>query len=276
MIKRLLRIELTKLKTSNYFRVLGILWLLAFLAIPIGVVLVLNNIENEATDLLLQVSPSDLPIFDFADIWQNLAWVYKFQTILLSFMVIISVTNEFDYKTVRQNVIDGFSRTHFWMSKVCLVLILSGLATGLLFAEGLIAGLVSSTDIGVGAIFQNIQFVGAYFLHVFLFLMVCLTLSILVRRAGFTIFIILVWNYVFENIAYAYNMAKFDSGVWDSMAYSHWLPLESASRLIHQPVLKYGLRSVQDYVSFTDLAFASGWIVLLLWASHRVLQKRDL
>lgn len=276
MIKRLLRIEFLKLRTSTYFRVLGILWLLAFLAIPIGVVLILNNIEGEATDLLLQVAPSDLPIFDFQDIWQNLAWVYKFLTILLSFMVVISVTNEYDFKTIRQNVIDGFSRTQFWLSKVCLVFILSAMASTILFIEGLVAGFASSADVGMSAIFENIEFLGAYFLHVFLFLMICMTLSMLVRRAGFTIFIILVWNYVFENIAYWYNVAKVEGGEMGTMLWTQWLPFESASRLIRQPVLKYGFRPVQDYVSYTDLGFAMGWIVILLWASHRIIQKRDL
>ncbi|MGC6531862.1 MAG: hypothetical protein ACON34_02560 [Flavobacteriales bacterium] len=277
MIRRLLRIEFSKLWASNYFRVLGILWLFAFLAIPIGTSLILNNVavDGDLSEMFLQISPENLPIFHFRDIWQNLAWVYKFQTLLLSFMVIISVTSEFDYKTVRQNIIDGFSRTHFWMSKVMLVLILASLATGLMFVEGMVAGLWASPDRSFEAFFANIEFVGAYFLHVNVFLLFCMMISLLIRRSGFTIFFLLIWNYVFEGIAYLYNLAKYQSDQLDTMLYTEWLPLESASNLIRQPVGKYALSNVQDYVATQDYLFAMGWAVLLLFFSHRYIQCRD-
>lgn len=276
MMRSLLLIEFRKLWASRYFRVLGILWGIAFLSIPFGVVSLLNSIDVSELDSIIPIQPKDFPIFDFADIWQNLAWVYKFQTILLSFMVVISVTNEFDYKTVRQNIIDGMSRTSFWMSKLALVLMLSTAATVLLMLEGFLAGLAWSPTRELGVVFQHFEFVGAYWLHVTSFLMFAYLISLWIKRAGFVIFFILIWNYILEGIAWLYNWGQYMSGHVETMLYTAWLPLEGSSNLIPRPVEKYVLQPVQDYVGVQDLLFALFWLGIYLWLTHRTIARRDL
>lgn len=276
MIRRLLAIEFKKLWASRYFRVLGILWLIAFVGIPVGAASILYSVDVGNISDLIPLAPRDFPIFDFQDVWQNLAFVYKFQTILLSFMVIISVCNEFDYKTVRQNIIDGFSRTQFWWSKVMLVIILSTLATILLTVEGFVAGFIASPVTSAEFVFMNIEFMGAYWLNVTLFLMFCLVMSLWIRRAGFTIFFVLIWAYVLEMIAYWVNLAYYYEGEVSTMLYSAVLPLESASNLIRNPLSKYVLQETQDYVGTQDLGIALAWLGIFLFLSHRFIQRRDL
>src|SRR5690606_20889818 len=65
------------------------------------------------------------PIFDFVDIWQNMAWITFLFKYILAFMVIISICQEFSLRTVRQNMIDGLSRKEYIVSKVGLVAVLS-------------------------------------------------------------------------------------------------------------------------------------------------------
>ena len=42
-------------------------------------------------------------------------WI--FQGIVLAIMVVISITNEYTYRTLRQNIIDGLSRWEFLLIK---------------------------------------------------------------------------------------------------------------------------------------------------------------
>jgi len=124
-MKRLLKIEWLKSWPSRYFRVMLGIWLFAFVSIPVGVKLFLVYIESKGFSLddLPGIEATDLPIFDFVDIWQNLAYLYKGISIFMAILIIINITNELDYKTFRQNVIDGMSKTEFLGSKLLLILV---------------------------------------------------------------------------------------------------------------------------------------------------------
>ena len=63
-----------------------------------------------------------IPLYHFPDVWLNLIWVGGLLKVLLGIMVVISVTNEFAYRTIRQNIIDGLSRWEFLLSKSRLLL----------------------------------------------------------------------------------------------------------------------------------------------------------
>ena len=53
-----------------------------------------------------ELNISRIPLYHFPDVWTNLIWVGGFLKVVLGIMVVIAVTNEFAYRTVRQNIID--------------------------------------------------------------------------------------------------------------------------------------------------------------------------
>ena len=111
--------------------------------------------------------PLRVPILYFPDIWQNITYVYTFLKIFIAILVIISVSNEFTYKTIRQNVIDGMDRMEFLISKLTTILLLSLYSTLLVFLTGLLTGIIYTPNYDVSDIFTGIQFVPAYFLDLF-------------------------------------------------------------------------------------------------------------
>lgn len=267
---RLLKLELKKLAATKYFRVLSILWGIAFISIPLVAGVGLNWLDKFATEMEIQLKPSQLPIFDFVDIWQNLAYCYKFITIFICFSLIISMTNEFRYKTVRQNVIDGLSKRELWLSKVMLILGLTTIATLGLLVLGLIVGFIYSPVTGPEYIFKNIEFVGAYFIHVFLFLSFCLFIATLIKRSGFAIALVMFYTYIVEAILSTYLRAEVSPMI------SNILPIEASWKLIHQPFTRYGLSVCQDYVSIWEVLVALGWVGIFQFGSYWLLAKRDL
>ena len=274
---RLFKIEWYKLRATRYFWVLSILSLVAFLLIPLLGDVILNWIENNVNgisdDFLIQ--PSQLPIFDFVDVWQNLAWVYKRISILLSFIVIISVTNDLDYKTARQNIIDGMSRKEFWLSKMTFILAMAGVSTLLFLIIGLIIGYSMSPVTEFEYVVRNIEFVGAYFLQVLSMLMFSFMVSLIVKRSGFAIALIILWNYIVENVVLGVN-AIFDEIGWlDSMWVSNSMPLEAASNLIPNPLFKYVLMDTPDYVPWESLLIALSWMAIYTVFTLRRIQRRD-
>lgn len=268
MIK-LLKLEFAKIKPTRYFKVLTVLWLIAFFSIPIGYNILVVKLTEGVTMESSLLNPQFWPFFDFEDIWQNFAYVYKMITVFVCLMLIISTTNEFDYKTARQNIINGLSKRKFWLSKITLIISTALIATVMLFGLGLIAGFINSPITSIGSIFENIEFMFAYFLHVVHFLMFTFVISLLIRRAGFTIALVLFWTYIVEPIVSGIS-AKYFGIVGDLF------PMEAGWNLIQVPFLKYGFQETQDYVSIQDWAIALVWIGLFAWSSYALITKRDI
>lgn len=270
---RLLKIEIAKLWPANYFRILLVLWFVAFITIPFASS---SFLEWMATNKMMSqnpmFNPSQWPIFDFADLWQNLTYIYKMITIFMSFIIIISVTNEFDYKTVRQNVIDGLSKKEFWLSKISLIFCFSLLSAVMLFILGLVIALNFFPVFELGLLFTNIEFLFAYFFQVFYFLMFAFVLSVLIKRAGIAIAIMVFWIYIIEPLL----SGIIGSGLvnWPLVAES--MPMEAGWNLIHFPFKKYLMLKTQDFISLADIMTAGAWFIFYFASSYMLLTKRDL
>lgn len=268
---RLIRIEFHKLWTTRSFKVLLILWILAFVSIPVAGTIGLEWLETLGMQLEFNLSASKLPVFDFQDIWQNLTYSYKLVTIFVSFMVIISVGNEFSYKTMRQNIIDGLSKKEFWLAKISLIVTLSLIASLLVLILGLVVGYTNSPVTSMDFVLMNIDFVGAYFLHLVHFLTFCMFVTLLIRKSGLTIALLMFYVYIIEPITTLILEEQ-----WGLVTLSNSFPMEASWSLIRIPLPKYILQQVQDYVALQDVLISGAWIVVLLLGSYQLIVRRDL
>lgn len=215
-----------------------------------------------------EINIARIPIYHFPDVWQNITFVSGFFKIILSFMVVISITNEFSYRTVRQNVIDGLSRSQFLISKVLTNLLLSAMSTAMVFVIALITGMIYSPSIIVGDMLTDLEFFLGYFLEVFAFLSFALLLGIVIQRSGLTI-VILVLSRMLEAII----MANIDDHVPWLIPY---LPLESITNLVPMPFQRYVFQEIQDYVSISSIIIAGIWTFVFNYLSYLKLKKSDI
>lgn len=270
---RLLQIEWIKARNSRSFKVLTIIWLIAFFILPYGVSLFLDFLESKGIDNLdiLNISMSQLPIFDFVDIWQNLAYLYKMITIFLCFIIIVNVSSEFRNKTIRQNVIDGMSKREFILGKMLLIVAFSLLASILLTVIGLITGYSLSPVTDFSSVMENINFVGAYFLHLVYHLTFCLFITILIKRSGLVIALLIFYTYILESIG---SIILIDGMKKEWIA--NLLPLNVSWNIIPRPIEKYGLVDIQDYVGLYDTGIAMLFLIVFASSSYFLITKRDL
>jgi len=82
--------------------------------------------------------------------WRTMAFFSSFFIYIPSIVVIMLITNEYTYKTNRQNIIDGWSRKNFMTAKMIDVLLLSGIVTLLYAAAALVIGLTNTTTATAG------------------------------------------------------------------------------------------------------------------------------
>ena len=85
-----------------------------------------DQLVNKTMGPILRMLPNP---FTFPDAWQTVAFISSLFIFLPAVIVIMFISNEYTYKTHRQNIIDGWSRTDFMVSKLIDVLVISFVAT---------------------------------------------------------------------------------------------------------------------------------------------------
>jgi hypothetical protein len=215
-----------------------------------------------------QVDILRIPLYHFPDIWQNLTYVSLYFQLVLAIVVIVSITNEFSYKTVRQNIIDGMDRKDFLTSKVMMIFVLSLASTLFVFLIGLTTGAIYSPETEMKYIFTNIEFIPAYFLATFSTLLLVMLFSVWIKRAGLTIGIVLIYP------ALEYGLGASLPNSLDPIL--PYLPQHAINALIKVPFQRYVFMEIQDYVDPLSVAVVIAYCALFIFLAYRSLVKRDL
>ncbi|QSE96085.1 hypothetical protein [Fulvivirga lutea] len=266
-IIKLVKIDLIKLTNYRAFNVLVGLYALLIISVPVSVTEFLKWLKVKGAEFD-QFDPMKIPILHFPDIWQNVTYVYTFLKIFLAIVVIISVSNEFSYKTVRQNIIDGLSRTDFLISKVATILLLSISSAVLVFITTYVTGWIYTPDVSIGESLETSSFVFAYFLDLFGYLIFAFLLTVILKRSALTIFILMLYRPIELTIAGLLPEKLEFLG--------EYFPLNVLSRLIEIPFPRYWFQEIQDYVAWDAVAMVIVYIALFVYAVHAKLKSSDL
>lgn len=275
---RLLQIELFKLWNHRASRILIILsFLLPF---------TIAFITSIKIDLgFVQLNPSEYGIFDFPFIWHWNTYFASAFKLFFALVAISMVANEYNYRTLKQNLIDGLSKKEVIISKFNVIIAYSLVSTLGILLMSLIIGLIYSSYNELGIILRDIEYFLAYFLKLVSFFSFCLFLTMLVRKAVFSIGIIVILS-ALEWIAYAYLRWE----VFEKEAYqfaeniSQFFPLMSIYNLIEQPFIRYGMKisprevniPYNYYLHWYELMIVLGWTAIFIYLSYALLKKRDL
>lgn len=274
---RLFSIELHKLKHNRaskvlsfiYFGLLTSIALIAMIRFPFGE----------------KIALADMGIFNFPYIWHFNTYVASILKFFLLFVIVSMMANEYSYKTLKQNLIDGLSKKEFILSKFYTVVVFSAISTVFVFVVSLILGLIYSDFTELSIIFSDLQYLVAFFIKLVGFFSFGLFLGILVKRSAFAIGAMIVW-YIIEWLIFAILGWKIVS--WDTaQSIKNLLPLEAMQNLIKEPGSRLGaVKSIanqlgenitKDYaVQFTEVLIVLLWTAIFVYLSYKLLKKRDL
>lgn len=266
---RLFLIEWYKLRKYRAFQVLTGLYFLLVVVVCSSGMLFLQYLKSKGVDFK-SIDPTMLPVYHFPFVWQNLAYVASRLKLILAFLVILSITNEITYKTLRQNIIDGMTRFEFMVSKLSMIFVLSLINTLLIFLIGLITGLIYSHDRSLTVIFTDMQYLWAFFLNIFSFLVFALLIALLIQRTGVVIIFLAMYTVIIEPIITAIFSNAPLPPIFARLA--PFFPRQAITNLIPNPFPQYILREIQDYVSFSSVAIAGGEMLLFLGMIYLMLK----
>jgi len=276
---RLLKIELHKLRYNRSVKVISIVYfvLITFIAF-------IASIEFNFGDFNFRVA--DQGIFNFPFIWHFNTYIAAILKLFLAIVIVSMISNEYSYRTLKQNLIDGLNKKEFILSKFLTVLLFAVASTFFIFVVSLILGLTFSDYNEIGIIFSDLEYIGAYFLKLTAFFSFCLFLGVMVKRSAFALGFLIVWQ-VIEWLAYSvmkWRVFK-DTDITESVA--QFFPLASMSNLIKEPFSRLGVvqtAATQLGESFSK-AYGVGilnvlivlfWTCIFIYGSYVILKKRDL
>ena len=279
---RLLTIEFHKLKHNKASKILSLIYfgLLICIALTAAIKFDVGPIKFHL---------AEMGIFNFPYIWHFNTYVAAILKFFLLLVIVSMMANEYSYKTLKQNLIDGLSKKEFILSKFYTVIVFAAISTVFVFVVSLVLGLVYSDYNELAIIVSDLDYLLAFFIKLVGFFSFGLFLGILVKRSAFAVGAMFVWL-IAESMFKGYLYWQFKSLVntgdrVDSIM--QFLPLEAMTNLIKEPFSRLGaVRSAANTmgetftksyaVEFTTILIVSFWTFIFIYLSYALLKKRDL
>jgi ABC-2 type transport system permease protein len=275
-MKQLLNIEWLKIKNYTAFKLLGIFF--------IAGVLLTNYVAFYVTHLNTsmaggaEILVSSFKPYGFSQTWQTTSYLSSWLLMLPAMLLVMLLTNEYSYKTHRQNIIDGWSRYNFISVKIVTALIFAVVSSVLVIFVAILFGLFSKTSFSLEG-FQN---VGFFFLKALTYNLFAILVSVLVKRTGFAIGLFFVYVGA-ENLislfldAYSAKLKVTDKINVGNMG--SYLPLNASDSMLSfpdNPVKSMVGSAMPQDIWWVLLILAIAYIALMAkWSVHKF-QHADL
>lgn len=278
---RLLSIEFHKLKYNRASKTLSIIYFGLLLSIAL-----VTTIKFEFGDFKLHLA--DQGIFNFPYIWHFNTYMAAILKFFLLLVIVSMVSDEYSYKTLKQNLIDGLSKKEFILSKFYTVIAFSLISTVFVLVISLILGLMYSDYNELSIILTDLEYLVAFFTKLVGFFSMGLFFGILVKRAAFAVGTMVVW-FIGEGIFKGYLLWGFGDlkNTSNTVEFiQQLLPGEAISNLIKQPFSRLGAVKTlantmgktfeKPEVELSAIFIVFVWTFIFIYLSYTLLKKRDL
>ena len=220
---RTLQIEWMKVRNYRTF------WIL--LAIVVVSIPSYNYVVYDLIDTKLRINGHNIlgNPFSFPDAWQTVSFNASMLLLIPAILIVTLTTNEFTYRTHRQNIIDGWSRNQFINVKLIEVFLLSVFATLVVFITAVWFGYAlknpSATDIFS---WHNMRYIAFYFVQMISYSLIAFLCGIFIRRAGLAMGIFFIYM-ILEQFAVVLIREKY------KITKANYFPEEVTDKLIPFP-----------------------------------------
>lgn len=291
-MKKYLQIEYMKIKGNSSFKVFTLLFLILM---PIIIIVLPSYFKDGLFGLGMEDSYPFMPR-TASSTWYYTTYIASwFSFYLLSFIIIFHITNEYAAKTVRQNIIDGYSKLDYLKSKIGMVVFMATTATIYVFIVGLIAALyfksnqpdpstqmpdlasMMAGDMSAtasapefGEMFDGILFILGFYIQILAYFIVAVLVSMLVRKGALAV--LLFFGVFFVNMILTGILS-----VQGGENIIEYLPFNSFSSLLpnfEMQFLLFGLGEMET-LSLQTAIISTVYIVLFIFLTKVIFYKRD-
>lgn len=277
-MKRLLQIELIKLWNNRASKVLifGYFILLSSIALVAAIKFDIGPIKFHL---------AEQGIFNFPYIWHFNTFIAALLKIFLAIIIVSMMANEYTYKTIKQNLIDGLSKKEFIASKFLTVVFFSLISTLFVCVISMVLGAVYSDYTEIGIILTDLRFLIAYFIKLIGFFSFCLFAGVLVKRSAFALGFLILWQMFEGFIRGVIRWKLFDGETTDAIM--GFFPLNAMFNVLKEPFSRLSaVQSVANQIgekvslnyqtTLLEMAIVIIWTAVFVWGSYAIVKNRDL
>lgn len=265
-LRHLLTIEWMKVKNYRTFWILFLLFVISM----IGINYIYWYVKQQfitSGDFAAQAAGNLIfGDFRFPAVFKTVTQISSWLLYFPGFIIIFHITNEFTFRTHRQNIIDGLNRREFVVAKLASSFLLAIICTLLILLTAVVFGLIS----GDGSFsWEGLAYVGYFFVQSCVYILFAFTLAMLVRRAALAVGIFFIYGLIFD-----YLLAVWISRGTESVAGYYLMPLQVADEL--NPPLQELKNVIGKTSQSIALAISLAWIVFYCFFPIRKFEKEDL
>jgi ABC-2 type transport system permease protein len=256
---RLLKIEFLKYRHYKTFLVITGLYIVFLL----GTFISFNELSFGPFKIFSK------EVFKFPYVWYNVSFLAKFFNIYLSLIIIFIVTNEYSFRTIRQNVIDGLSKSQIVYSKFLMALLFSLVATALVGLISLVLGLLNSEIINASVVLKHLPFLIGFFVHAITLMSLAALTGFLLKKNGLSILIFLPYVIFLERIVR--NIIGFD--------FVKYFPIRVINDIMQYPyidMLEDQFDLATESMPWINVIVGLAFSFLFFYLSLLLIKKRDL
>ena len=268
----LVRVEWLKMRKYNAFWWIMGITALSYPAINYMFYYVYTELTGKSNQYSLYAKMAIGNPFSFPEAWHTVAFFSSIFVFIPAVVVVMLICNEYTFKTHRQNIIDGWSRSEFVTSKLLDVMIISLLITLLYIGVTLVTGF-SNQERLIHDNWGLIQYIGLFGLQTFAQLSIAFLMGFLIRKAFLALGVFLFYYLVVENIMVGFLTYK-------KIPVAEYLPLEISDRIIPRPAFtgKFDIESYNKAIEgIPKHVVLTIFLTTIIWAlCYWINKKRDL
>ena len=226
MIIDLLKTEYLKFKKNSTVTILLAFY---FIFLPFSIFL-----GSELKDSIPAFISNKNAFFVFPSTWDYMGYAGSWLVFFFLGVAIIYMTcNEIAYKTLRQGIINGYTRIDFFVAKFSTLVLLAVIATLYYAIITSILGYFNTEDLTLAVYLENISAVARYFLMCMGYFSLALLFAFVLRKSGLAIFLYLSYVIIIEPIirgGYTYSIGN---------KYVNYFPMNATEDLMPLPLWRF-------------------------------------
>ncbi len=189
-MKSIILNEYTKIWSYMAFRVIILLHFILFFMVVLVTSRLDITIPGFSTDYLYQ----------FPNIWEFFPWVASWFNLLLAILIIVMTGNEYTFRTFRQHVIDGLSRSDLLTGKGFLIIAIAVYSMLMVLLFSLLFGFIFTKDLTAALFVKKTYILLVYFVQAVAYMSTGFLLAILFRNTALAIVLFILLRLIIEPV----------------------------------------------------------------------------
>ena len=231
----MLQLLKTEYKKFRYNSTVSLLFILFTVLLPTVILAGKSILKNPSPPL-----PSNSIFYEFPTVWEYQGYVGNWLVFfILGFMVLHMFTSEVSYKTMRQNIITGYTKKEYFTSKLIVIFCLAAYATVIYALSCLVMGMIHTRGFDFELVFDNNWASLRFFIMSLGYMSFAFLVANVLRSGGLSMFLYFAFALIVEPIIKLGLLYSFEN---ESMNY---LPLNTIEDLMCMPLF----RTSNDFIA---------------------------